>query len=163
MGYKSFKVALKATKDRIKKRFRRRSKQKTWFNAGLTPDVVFEKENAEGSSKRLNPGVSLALKRIRNGKCPFCGIPTHTRTIFGGLKTNTIGGDVMNGHCLRCFPISDFTERRPNTPNSENAVDGQISKGGETKSDMLLFCDSDRVSHVSELSGSFYCNINELS
>lgn len=158
--------AFKARFARFRAKYFQKS-HKTWFNAGLTPDIVIETENAGARGSKdaaeVDPSVSLALKRIQTGECPFCGIKTHSRTIFGALNANTVGGSVLNGHCLRCFPIAAFRKNRPQTPTSTGAVETRPSTEDETKSDLLLVCDSDRFSHVSELSGSFYCNINELS
>jgi hypothetical protein len=108
----------------------------------------------EGSQRGVDQGVSLALKRIQNGECPFCGIRTHSRTLFGSMRAITVGGNVMNGHCLRCFPIAAFTKlNKPDTPKSHPLDEAA----------MLLCIDGDRLSHVSELSGSFYCDIKQLT
>jgi hypothetical protein len=157
-----FKKRYKATAKFLKQRFQR--SHKTWINAGLTPDVLVpDNSEVEGSHRGVDLGVSLAWKRIQNGECPFCGIPTHSRTLFGSLRAITVGGSVMNGHCLRCFPIAAFTKlNKPDTPKTLDTVSGNIHQPLD-EADMLLSIDRDRLSHVSELSGSFYCDIKHLT
>jgi hypothetical protein len=157
-----FKKRCKATTKFLKQRFQR--SDKTWINAGLTPDVMAQDNNeVEGSQGGIDQRVLLALKRIEKGECPFCGIPTHSRTLFGSMRAITVGGSVMNGHCLRCFPIAAFTKlNKADTPKSSDAV-VDFTRQPLDEADMLLSIDRRRMSHVSELSGSFYCDIKHLT
>lgn len=146
----------------FKRRFFPKKHNKTWINAGLTPDVIVPKDTSdEDSHQCVDQGVSLALGRIQAGQCPFCGNQLHQRRLLGGWKALTVGGLVMRGHCLQCFPITAFVERnKPGTPKTvESDDDGNFLD--EKK--MMLRVDPDRLSHVSELSGSFYCDINHLT
>eukprot|EP00980_Cylindrotheca_fusiformis_P001258 scaffold332_cov117-Cylindrotheca_fusiformis.AAC.18 len=159
MGFKkSWKAATKC----LKNPFQQRSKEKTWINAGLTPALLTEEdcETDNHPLKGVDQGVTLALKRIQSGECPFCGIPTHRRTLFGSMRALTVGGNVINGHCLLCFPVAAFTEaKKPKTANRN--VD---KTERDLESDMVLSVNRDRgLSFVSELSGSYYCDINELT
>mmetsp|Transcript_12961 Transcript_12961/g.30717 ORF Transcript_12961/g.30717 Transcript_12961/m.30717 type:complete len:160 (+) Transcript_12961:147-626(+) len=156
------KERLRAAGKRFKQRFFKKNHDKTWINAGLTPDVMVVPNDTNGleDSQCVDQGVSLALKRIQMGQCPFCGIQLHKRGVFGGWKALTVGGLAMNGHCLQCFPITAFTERnKPGTPKTAESDDG--NPFDEDK--MMLSVDADRLSHVSELSGSFYCDIKQLT
>lgn len=158
-----FKKVLKTTAKFLKRPFKRSNK--TWINAGLTLDVLVPNngDGFDGSQRGVSHGVSLALKRIECGACPFCGIPTHRRTFFGSMRAITVGGSVMNGHCLRCFPIAAFSKiKKPDTPTTANAVT-EILDQQLDEADMLLDIDRDKLSHVSDLSGSFYCDIKHLS
>lgn len=152
---------LQAARKRFRHRFWKKKHDKTWINAGLTPDVMVEPQGGEEvSQKCVDQGVSLALGRIQAGQCPFCGNQLHQRRVFGGWKALTVGGLAMNGHCLQCFPITAFTERnKPGTPKTVDSEDGNPLD--EKK--MMLSIDPDRLSHVSELSGSFYCDIHKLT
>ncbi|CAJ1945127.1 unnamed protein product [Cylindrotheca closterium] len=156
------KASLRAAGKRLKARFFKKKHHKTWINAGLTPDVV-NNENTSGEDPQQCPvdkGVSLALKLIQAGQCPFCANQLHKRRVFGGWKALTVGGLAMNGHCLQCFPITSFTERKkPGTPET---VDSDYANVFDEQK-MTLKIDADRLSHVSELSGSFYCDIKQLT
>lgn len=157
------KARLQAAGKRLKQRFFKKKHDKTWINAGLTPDVMVvpqDKFGSEDSQRCVDQGVSLALKRIQVGQCPFCGNQLHKRKVFGGWKALTVGGLAMKGHCLQCFPITAFRERKkPGTPKTVESDD--CNALDEKK--MMLSVDADRLSHVSDLSGSFYCDIKELT
>ena len=103
----------------------------------------------EAEVLKTNP--QIALRRIREGRCAFCGIQTHTRRGF--CAALTIEGKVLHGHCLVCFPIDDNCNtsqsadalRSPPTNSREGMTLNDPVVGTDSSIDACLVAPSDKL------------------
>jgi hypothetical protein len=77
--------------------------------AGSAP-IDFRRADNRGQGG-ASPAMMIRMDREREGRCPDCGLETHTmvRRNDGSFAREplNIEGEVLNGRCLFCFPLEE--------------------------------------------------------